>query len=125
MGDNYKNQTFRWNGSVHHIEAGLSLLWWSQKGAVFVRMDPPQFPSKQNMADLVLLYNDYDKQVADRVSTLRRGQAFTFEGTMVEVGKRGAPHVMSLWDVQPLDASEADGRQPTNSNSTAAGAVEP
>lgn len=99
--ENYKNQTFRWNGSVHHVEVGLSLLWWSQRGAVFVRMDPAQFPAKQNMADLVLLYNDNDKQVTDQVVKLKRGQTFAFEGTMVEVGKRGAPHVMSLWELQP------------------------
>merc|ERR1712083_1008675 len=61
------------------------------------------------MADIVLLYNDYDKEVADRVVKLKRGEAFAFEGTMVEVGKRGAAHVMSLWELHSY-AETSNGR---------------
>merc|ERR1719345_302269 len=43
----YKSKTFRWQAKAHHTESGFSFLWWSQRGALFVRMDPPQFTSKR------------------------------------------------------------------------------
>jgi len=101
--ENYKNKTVHWAGRVHRVEEGLSLLWLHQRGAVFVRMQPPQFPSKRDMADLVLLYKDTDQAVAEQVSKLKRGGGFAFDATMVDVGKRGAPHVLALWEVRPLD----------------------
>merc|ERR1719203_924371 len=67
----YKNKTFAWQGAVHHVEEGLSLLWINQRGAVFVRMASPQFPSKRDMPDLVLLYNERE-QVSNDVSKLKR-----------------------------------------------------
>eukprot|EP00932_Pfiesteria_piscicida_P010601 SRR837773.21578.p1 GENE.SRR837773.21578~~SRR837773.21578.p1 ORF type:complete len:308 (+),score=70.35 SRR837773.21578:98-1021(+) len=99
--DRFKNKTVSWEGSVHHVEDSLSFLWLNQRGAVFTRMDPPQFPQKREMADLVLLFNDGD-EVAKTASKLTRGQRFGFDATFVEVGKRGSPHVLALWQVRPL-----------------------
>mmetsp|Transcript_34964 Transcript_34964/g.88064 ORF Transcript_34964/g.88064 Transcript_34964/m.88064 type:complete len:306 (+) Transcript_34964:122-1039(+) len=99
--ENYKNKTIHWEGTVHHVEDSLSFLWFSQRGAVFIRMQPPQFPSKRDMADLVLLYNDGD-EVARAAGKLPRGKRISFEATFIDVGKRGAPHVLGLWEVQPL-----------------------
>jgi len=108
--ERYKNKTVEWEGAVHHIEEGLNLLWWSQKGAVYVRMQPPQFPHKKDMADLLLVYEEGGK-VGAAVQKLKRGSYFGFQGTLLEVGRRGAPHVMTLWQVRPADppkvASEA------------------
>lgn len=100
--ENFKNKTVSWEGQVHHIEDSLSFLWLKQRGAVFTRMDPLQFPTKRDMADLVLLYNDGD-EVSKTASKLSKGQRFNFEATFVEVGRRGAPHVLALWHVRPVD----------------------
>eukprot|EP00446_Apocalathium_sp_SHHI-4_P020444 CAMPEP_0177259630 /NCGR_PEP_ID=MMETSP0367-20130122/58754_1 /TAXON_ID=447022 ORGANISM="Scrippsiella hangoei-like, Strain SHHI-4" /NCGR_SAMPLE_ID=MMETSP0367 /ASSEMBLY_ACC=CAM_ASM_000362 /LENGTH=325 /DNA_ID=CAMNT_0018713947 /DNA_START=38 /DNA_END=1012 /DNA_ORIENTATION=+ len=103
--EKFKNQTVSWEGQVHHVEDSLSFLWLNQRGAIFTHMDPQQFPQKRDMADLVLLFNDGDA-VAKAAGKLARGQRFAFEATFVEVGKRGAPHVLALWEVRPLkDAS--------------------
>lgn len=104
--DNYKNKTVHWEGAVHHIEDGLSFLWWSQRGAIFVQMQPAQFPTKRDMPDLVLLYKDSDPMAAN-VAKLRKGATFGFDATMVEVGKRGAPHVAAVWEVWPTTATIA------------------
>eukprot|EP00416_Gambierdiscus_australes_P045458 CAMPEP_0171116114 /NCGR_PEP_ID=MMETSP0766_2-20121228/89562_1 /TAXON_ID=439317 /ORGANISM="Gambierdiscus australes, Strain CAWD 149" /LENGTH=302 /DNA_ID=CAMNT_0011578525 /DNA_START=53 /DNA_END=961 /DNA_ORIENTATION=- len=97
----YKNKTFHWAGAVHHVEQGLSFLWFNQRGALFTNMQPPQFPMKRDMADLMLLYNEGD-EVGAQVQKLKRGTSVGFDVTMVEVGKRGAPHVGVLWDVRAL-----------------------
>lgn len=101
--ERYKNKTFNWQGTVHHFEEGISFLWWNQRGALFAQMDPPQFPMKRGHdPDLVLVYSDTDK-VSESVGKLKRGDSFNFVATMVEVGRRGMPHVMVLWEVH-LDA---------------------
>lgn len=97
----YKNKTFHWQGSFHHVEEGLSFLWWSQHGAVFARMTPPQFPSKRDIPDLMLLYTE-GTPVSSEVQKLKRGMEISFEATMVEVGRRGTPHVMVLWELHSL-----------------------
>lgn len=97
--EKYKAKTFRWTGKVHHIEEGFTFLWWSQRGAVFARMDPPQFTSKREMPDLVLLYDEANEKLAKAVSKLSRKQSFGFEASMAEVGRRGSPHTMVLWDI--------------------------
>jgi len=96
----YKNKTFHWEGSVHHAEPGFNLLWFNQRGALFTRMEPAQFPSKPGMADLMMLY-DESAEVGKEVGKMKRGQSFDFVATMVEVGRRGAPHAMVLWEVHP------------------------
>jgi len=105
----YKNKTLHWTGSVHHGEEGLSFLWLNQKGALYVRMHPPQFPQKREMADLVLLYNEKEP-VATEVAKLKRGSNFSFDATMVEVGKRGNPHVMVVWEIQHSESEAAKKR---------------
>eukprot|EP00928_Gymnodinium_smaydae_P087682 TRINITY_DN71914_c0_g1_i1.p1 TRINITY_DN71914_c0_g1~~TRINITY_DN71914_c0_g1_i1.p1 ORF type:complete len:313 (-),score=57.79 TRINITY_DN71914_c0_g1_i1:474-1412(-) len=98
----YKNKTFKWEGALHHVEEGLNFLWVNQKGAVFVRMDPPQFPGSMGrhaLADLVLLY-DNGSPVSKEIDKLKRGDTLNFEATMAEVGRRGSPHVMKLWELQ-------------------------
>lgn len=109
--EKYKGKTFRWQGKVHHVEEGFTLLWWSQRGAFFVRMDPPQFTSKRESPDLVLLYDETSKALSQQVSKFKRGESFSFEASMAEVGRRGAPHTMVLWEVFPAG---------TNGNSTGA-----
>jgi hypothetical protein len=101
--ENYKNKTFHWQGGMHHYEQGLNFLMFNQRGAVYVRMDPAQFPMKRDAADLVLLYNSNDNKVGQAVEKMKRGDAFGFEATMVEVGRRGAPHVMFLWEIFPAE----------------------
>jgi len=96
--ENYKNKTISWNGEVHHIEPGFTFFWWSQRGAVFVQMDPPQLPAKRDAPDLVLLYED--GKMPD-VGNYKRGASISFEATFVEVGRRGAPHVMAMWQAKP------------------------
>jgi len=98
--DKYRNKTFHWEGVSHHLEEGFSLLWFNQRGALYVRMNPPQFPSKRDAPDVVLLYNEAE-EVARKVEKLKRGAEFAFDATMMEVGKRGAPHVMLLWELHP------------------------
>lgn len=105
--EQYRNKTFAWEGIVHHVEDGFSFFGFNQRGAVFVRMVPPQFPSKRDAADLVLLYNDGD-EVSTPAAKLKRGAALAFEATMVEVGKRGAPHVMMLWQLTEPSAAAVE-----------------
>lgn len=103
--EKYKGKTFRWQGKVHHVEEGFTLFWWSQRGAAFARMDPPQFPSsRRESPDLVLLYDETSKALAQQVTKLKKGETFGFEASMAEVGRRGAPHTMVLWDVFPAGA---------------------
>lgn len=113
----YKKRTFRWQGKVHHIEDGFTFLWWSQRGAIFVRMNPPQFTAKRDIPDLVLLYEDGDEKLSKQVLALKKGAEFSFEAAMIDVGRRGAPHTMMLWDVGPAGAAE-DGSSASRGNST-------
>jgi len=99
----YKNKTVHWKGSLHAIEEGLSLLWWNQRGAVYVRMDPPQFTGRRGLPDLLLTYTE-GTTVAATVRKLKRGSGLDFEATFMEVGRRGAPHVLALWDLKSLPA---------------------
>jgi hypothetical protein len=98
FGRSYKNRTFHWQGEVMHVEDGFKLFMFSQRGALFVRMTPTQFPSKPSLADLALVYEE-GTEVGTQVGKLKRGANVSFDATMVEVGKRGAPHVMILWNV--------------------------
>lgn len=99
--EKYKSKTFRWQGKIHHVEEGFSFLWWHQRGAVFAHMDPPQFTSRRGVPDLVLLYDDASEKLAKQAAKLKREEIFGFEAAMVEVGRRGAPHTMMLWDIFP------------------------
>jgi len=100
----YKNKTVHWQGSLHAVEEGLSFLWWNQRGAVYVRMDPPQYPGwRRGLADLLLTYPE-GTTVAAEVRKLKRGAGLDFEATFVEVGRRGAPHVLALWELRALPA---------------------
>lgn len=106
----YRNHTFKWTGTMQRMEDGFSFFGFVIHGTIFVRMEPPQFPSKPQMADLVLTFSDENK-VSKRATKLKKGQAFSFEATMLEVGKRGAPHAMVLWDLDlPDEAPEPDGK---------------
>lgn len=106
--EKYKSKTFRWQGKVHHVEDGITFLWWNQRGAVFARMDPPQFTSKREIPDLVLLIDDTKKELTKEVSKLKKGQEFIFEASMAEVGRRGSPHTMVLWEVFPASGKAAE-----------------
>lgn len=100
--DKYKGKTFRWEGKLHHVEDGFTLLWWSQRGAAFAVMDPPQFTQfsrQRESPDLVLLYDDSSETLAKEVAKLKKGEQFGFEASMVEVGRRGIPHTMVLWEL--------------------------
>jgi hypothetical protein len=99
----YKNKTFHWEGSVHHKEEGLSLPGIKSRSALYLCMSPAQFPGRQELADLALVFSNGD-QVAAEVSRLKRGLNVSFDATMVEVGKRGRPHVMVLWDLHVIGA---------------------
>jgi predicted RNA-binding Zn-ribbon protein involved in translation (DUF1610 family) len=99
--EKYKAKTFRWQGKVHHVEEGFRFLWWSQSGAVFAKMQPPQFTNKREVPDLVLIYDESTEKLAKEASKLRKDQQFGFEASMVEVGRRGAPHTMVLWELFP------------------------
>eukprot|EP00929_Paragymnodinium_shiwhaense_P122541 TRINITY_DN95386_c0_g1_i1.p1 TRINITY_DN95386_c0_g1~~TRINITY_DN95386_c0_g1_i1.p1 ORF type:complete len:333 (-),score=62.01 TRINITY_DN95386_c0_g1_i1:163-1038(-) len=95
----YKNRTFAWSGSVHHIEDGFNFLWLNAKGTLFLRMDPPQIANKRHLADIALMF-DEGTSVGKEVSTLKGGANVSFTATMVEVGKRGSPHTMVAWELQ-------------------------
>jgi len=107
--EKYKKKTFRWQGKVHHVEEGFTFLWFSQRGAVFARMEPAQLTSKKEVPDLVLLYDDSSVTLSKEVGKLKRGDFFGFEASMAEVGRRGAPHTMVLWDIFPADVARGNG----------------
>jgi len=108
--DKFKNNTVHWRGKQHHQEQSLFVLPWAlQQEALFVRMDPAQYPYKRDApADLVLLYNN-SGAVAGKARALPQGSSFEFDATMIQVGKRGAPHMLVLWDLQALTEGAADG----------------
>jgi len=112
----YKNKTVHWQGSLHAIEEGLSFLWWNQRGAVYVRMDPPQFPGRRGLPDLLLTYTE-GTTVAAEVRKLKRGSGLDFEATFMEVGRRGAPHTLALWELRTLPA---DYKKHTDTNAAGA-----
>lgn len=115
--EKYKNRTFHWSGTVHHVEEGLNFLWWSAKGAVFVRMSPPQFANwnRKDMADLVLFY-DESEPIGKEAIKLKRDHPINFEATFVEVGKRGAPHVMLAWEVHLEEKGKEHTAPPTRAD---------
>eukprot|EP00441_Pelagodinium_beii_P032668 CAMPEP_0197627104 /NCGR_PEP_ID=MMETSP1338-20131121/5808_1 /TAXON_ID=43686 ORGANISM="Pelagodinium beii, Strain RCC1491" /NCGR_SAMPLE_ID=MMETSP1338 /ASSEMBLY_ACC=CAM_ASM_000754 /LENGTH=304 /DNA_ID=CAMNT_0043197727 /DNA_START=131 /DNA_END=1045 /DNA_ORIENTATION=+ len=115
--EKFKNNTFLWSGTAHRVEEGFSFLGFSQRGAIFVDMDPQQFPTKRDLADLVLLYKEGDV-LTSQVSKLKKGDKFQFTATMLEVGRRGQPHVMVLWELNPGVADVA-GMQSAASNKSA------
>eukprot|EP00419_Tripos_fusus_P070042 CAMPEP_0172894148 /NCGR_PEP_ID=MMETSP1075-20121228/150213_1 /TAXON_ID=2916 /ORGANISM="Ceratium fusus, Strain PA161109" /LENGTH=117 /DNA_ID=CAMNT_0013749121 /DNA_START=489 /DNA_END=839 /DNA_ORIENTATION=+ len=110
----YKNKTVHWHGSLHSVKKGLSFSWWSQYGAAFVRMDPPQFPARRGIPDVLLLYAEGTPLAAD-VRALRRGTKIDFEATAVEAGRRGAAHMMILWNLstQAMDLERDRLNEPT------------
>lgn len=99
----FKNKTLHWHGSVHHVEDGFNLFFAKQRGELFVRMDPPQFPERRGstMPDLVLLYEPTGP-LSKQIEKMRKGSQFDFLATMAEVGKRGAPHSMVLWELDHI-----------------------
>lgn len=106
--DKYKNRTFRWKGRVHHVDPGLDFLWWSARGAVYVRMGPGKLQNRtKDHADLVLLYQQ-GQPISKDVAELKRGSPLTFEATMLEAGKRGAAHVMVAWEVHSDEESTGE-----------------
>jgi len=106
--DKYKNRTFRWKGRVHHVDPGVNFLWWSARGAVYVRMGPGKLQNRtKDHADLVLLYQP-GLPISKDVAELKRGAPLTFEATMLEAGKRGAAHVMVAWEVHKDGESTAE-----------------
>lgn len=111
----YKNKTIHWQGSLHAVEEGLSFLWFNQRGAVYVRMDPQQFPGRRGLPDLLLTYTE-GTTVAHQVRKLKRGSGLDFEATFMEVGRRGAPHILALWELRSLPA---DYKKHTDANGAA------
>eukprot|EP00747_Dinoflagellata_sp_TGD_P182436 gnl/TRDRNA2_/TRDRNA2_36688_c0_seq1.p1 gnl/TRDRNA2_/TRDRNA2_36688_c0~~gnl/TRDRNA2_/TRDRNA2_36688_c0_seq1.p1 ORF type:complete len:313 (+),score=43.33 gnl/TRDRNA2_/TRDRNA2_36688_c0_seq1:140-1078(+) len=107
----YKDRTFSWRGSATRSEEGFSILGWSQPSLLFVRMPDPQFPNKPDWPDLVLTFEPSAK-VGEKVMKLKKGAVLDFEATMIEVGKRGAPHVMTLWEMTKV--SDPPGKNTTD-----------
>ncbi|CAE8728585.1 unnamed protein product [Polarella glacialis] len=114
--EKYKNQTLHWQGSVHRVEEGFNFLGLSQRGAIFVDMTPQQFPNKRDMSDIVLLYKE-EKELGQKIATLKKGMGLDFTATMVEVGRRGSPHVMALWDLAILSAASSKADSPSQNSS--------
>lgn len=110
--EKFKNKTFHWQGTAHRVEEGFTFLGFNQRGAVFVDMDPQQFPTKRDLSDLVLLYKEGDV-LTPQVGKLKKGDKFEFTATMLEVGRRGQPHVMVLWE---LGTAGMAGMPATNSS---------
>jgi len=116
----YKNKTIHWQGSLHAVEEGLSFLLWNQRGAVYVRMDPQQFPGRRRgLPDLMLTYTE-GTTVSAEVRKLKHGSGLDFEATFMEVGRRGAPHILALWELRALPA---DYNKHADANAAAGAAV--
>lgn len=117
--EKYKNRTFAWEGSVYRVEDGLSFLWFHERGALFVRMQQPQLPRSRAGPDLALLF-DSRTPAGIEAGKLRKGSNVSFTATMVEVGKRGMPHVMLLWELGTVGALSPP---PSSTESPAPGGV--
>lgn len=99
---NYKNRTVHWNGQVHrHRDTWGFFLLFGTRGLMEVRMDPPQQRMKGNLPDLLLEYDS--PKVREIVAEIPDGAWFDFEATMLEVGRRGAPHLAWLWSAKPAE----------------------
>ncbi|CAJ1457349.1 unnamed protein product, partial [Effrenium voratum] len=70
--EKFKNKTLQWQGAVHRVEEGFNLLGFSQPSAIFVDMEPQQFPLKRDVSDLVLFYKQ-DAELASKVRKFKRG----------------------------------------------------
>ena len=107
--EKFKNKTMAWTGKLHRIEEGFSFLSFSQPNALFVDMDPTQpLPMKRESADVVLLFKE-NAELSSKIRKMKRGQKFDFTATMLEVGRRGSPHVMALWEAAPRIMEGKDG----------------
>merc|ERR1740122_937475 len=83
-------------------------------------MDPQQFPGRRGLPDLLLTYTE-GTTVAHQVRKLKRGSGLDFEATFMEVGRRGAPHILALWELRSLPA---DYKKHTDAAATAGAKVE-
>ncbi|CEM18568.1 unnamed protein product [Vitrella brassicaformis CCMP3155] len=96
--DLFKGRTVTWEGSVAKIREGL----WT-KNILYVEMNPPQFPALHHVPDLGLMFSsDLNRQVSD----LTLGDLIAFEATLMAFGRRGQPHVGSLWNITVLAKAE-------------------
>jgi len=100
--DKYKNNTVHWEGKMERLDDSFHFWFLDRKGAVFTRMEPAQYDAGQS--DLLLIYNHSDA-VAEKARELTQGAPFSFDATLVQVGRRGLPHVLVLWEVGPPTGS--------------------
>jgi len=101
--DDYKLRSFRWQGTLVRKEDAWHLLWFNQRGLLSVHMEPSQFSQSPKRSGLVLVFSDDGDAVKDALE-LKVGEVFSFHATMVEVGRRGAPHTMALHKILPSSA---------------------
>jgi len=83
-------------------------------------MDPQQFPGRRRgLPDLMLTYTE-GTTVSAEVRKLKHGSGLDFEATFMEVGRRGAPHILALWELRALPA---DYNKHADANAAAGAAV--
>jgi len=106
--DLYHGKNVIWEGQAVQIrESQGMMLWGKSPGMIFTRMDPSQNPQRQ---DLVLLF---DSRTEAKVAQLEPGHFLKFNAQFATIGKRGAPHVLQLWEIleshKPVPVEPEDG----------------
>lgn len=86
--EKYADHTVRWQGRMHHVQEGFF-----SKHFIYIDMDPPYYP-RNDYRDLVLIFG---KTLLPGIATVDVGDEILFEATLLELGRRGRPHLGVIW----------------------------
>ncbi|XP_053993390.1 uncharacterized protein LOC128884208 isoform X2 [Hylaeus volcanicus] len=87
--EKYEGKTIIWEGRMHHVEEGIF-----SKHFLYLDMDPPFYP-RNNYRDIALIFG---KHLSKEISNVEAGDKIQFESTLLELGRRGRPHLGILWN---------------------------
>lgn len=96
--NNYYGKTVKWEGRLLEVKEG-----YFRKNFIFIVMDPHQF-SSVTIADLAMIYNGI--KLDETVSELSVGDQLEFTATLLELGRRGRPHVGVLFSLNRTASAE-------------------
>eukprot|EP01055_Gregarina_sp_Pseudo9_P000396 Gregarina_sp_Pseudo_9__395@NODE_1259_length_1736_cov_8_998232_g1184_i0_p1_GENE_NODE_1259_length_1736_cov_8_998232_g1184_i0NODE_1259_length_1736_cov_8_998232_g1184_i0_p1_ORF_typecomplete_len363_score39_71zfLITAFlike/PF10601_9/5e12zfLITAFlike/PF10601_9/4_3e02Cytochrom_B_C/PF00032_17/0_28zfCSL/PF05207_13/6_8e02zfCSL/PF05207_13/0_15zf_Rg/PF17915_1/3_8e03zf_Rg/PF17915_1/0_26DUF4131/PF13567_6/26zinc_ribbon_15/PF17032_5/3_5e02zinc_ribbon_15/PF17032_5/2_9e02zinc_ribbon_15/PF17032_5/2_4Sgf11/PF08209_11/2 len=95
----YYGKTVRWEGRLLEVKEG-----YFRKNFLFLVMDPHQHSSAA-FADLAMIYNGIKLDSA--VSELEVGDKLEFTATLLELGRRGRPHVGAVFSLARTAKAES------------------
>ncbi|KAH0472039.1 MAG: uncharacterized protein KVP18_003532 [Porospora cf. gigantea A] len=91
--DQFAHRTVTWTGRLLKVVEGF----WG-KNILYMLMEPHQM-QKAFSPDIAIVF---DKAHNSEIADLQAGDMVQFDATMVELGKRGHPHLAFLWEIYKI-----------------------